>query len=238
MRFIATLFTVCISALAVRRTAAQRGCEGAVGALYDGSTTCDPATRAAVCTWMVPRECCRSFWHSGSMTHISGLPEGEAGWGLLPQSYTSCAGNASRNSRADPGCLSHDGAKTVFGVSWAWCHQDLSATPFCGKPITGAVDNVTQLNSDVGDSAGGCERPVSPDIFYLYEKEGEAAKPYSQMVTMTLDKAGAIDWSTRTVKLDKADVFQSVVAAYGDGLKGAQLNALEILAKDDARHGF
>ncbi|TFK25915.1 hypothetical protein FA15DRAFT_638678 [Coprinopsis marcescibilis] len=230
MRFTFTfLLTPAILSL---HAAAQRGCEGAVGVLYDGSANCDPATRAAACTWMVPRSCCRKLFHSGSMSHFSDLPEGPAAWAIAPALNALVCGEASRTSRVDPGCLSHDGAKTVYGVFWAFCHDDFKNAPLCRQSA------VAKDLSSAPTRPSECDRAVLPDVFYLYDGEGKEAKPYSERVVMFLDQAEAVDWDTRRIKADKMDVFRSVAAVHGDGLNGMQLNALQKLDEDDARRGF
>ncbi|KAG2002912.1 hypothetical protein CC2G_015290 [Coprinopsis cinerea AmutBmut pab1-1] len=210
-------------------------CEGAVATLYDGSATCDPSARRASCTWMYPHTCCRFLegsmaapkvvlWHSASMIGIEDLPDGETGWALHTASGISC-----RKTLVSPsgGCLNLDGRKEVFGASWRFCKDDASMCP--GETWRTSVSN---------DGGEECTHTVSPDVFYLREREGQEARAFDSKVVNVLDKEGAIDWETFMVREEKRDVFRMVVEGHGDGLSVQQVNALRKVAEDDERRGF
>lgn len=60
------------------------------------------------------------------------------------------------------------------------------------------------------------------DIYYI-SLPGEERKPYSAALAEQFDRAGAVDWTTRSFKADKVNVVQGIVTQHGHGVNDAQL---------------
>ncbi|KAF6758387.1 hypothetical protein DFP72DRAFT_193844 [Ephemerocybe angulata] len=219
-------------------------CQGAIATLYDGSTTCNPANRAKSCTWMIPNRCCTDtrginpptyiYYHSVSMYGIEDLPDGDAGWSM--------GLDTSRCMRTIPkhgnGCLNQGSAKTVASAGWDFCKDWPSVCP------PGRYSNVTSgepqplPSADGSPIQRGCQETVSPDVVYIREKTGEAGRPFAESALYKLNAFGdVVDLDTLVVREGKISLFKEYIELHGDGLSGRQMEAMRVLAEEDAKQG-
>lgn len=258
---------VVCAVIAGRALAQACDCQGAVATLYDGSTDCDPAKRVKSCTWMIPNRCCSDtrgypptyvsvlfhkneyvshqrasylvqyYYHSASMHGIENLPDGDAGWSIGTRDQ-SCRRVVSLHAN---GCLNQGGEKTVFGAGWDFCRD---------RPEV-CVDRTSGLgrrSNDSGkmpipdltleDSEEVCQSSVAPDVVFIRERSGEAGRPFGESAVLkAFGDADAVDWDTFTVKEGKLGLYHELIAAYGDGLSRSQMQAMKIVAEEDAKRG-
>ncbi|KAH6905044.1 hypothetical protein BKA70DRAFT_1108464 [Coprinopsis sp. MPI-PUGE-AT-0042] len=215
---LSSLATVAVCAAMVGRAHAQAcDCEGAVATLYDGSNDCDPARRVKSCTWMIPNR--------ASMHGIENLPDGDAGWSIGTRDQMCRRAVALHGN----GCLNQGGEKTVYSAGWD-CQWSRAT-----------VDRPWKNTSSCFDFGGGgeeCQGRVTPDVVFIREKADEAGQAFGEsMVLKAFGDADVVDWDTLTVKEGKLDLFHELTATYGDGLSRSQMQAMRILAEEDAKRG-
>ncbi|KAH6905288.1 hypothetical protein BKA70DRAFT_1226049 [Coprinopsis sp. MPI-PUGE-AT-0042] len=237
---LSSLATVAVCAAMVGRAHAQAcDCEGAVATLYDGSNDCDPARRVKSCTWMIPNRCCSDtrgypptyyYYHSASMHGIENLPDGDAGWSIGTRDQMCRRAVALHGN----GCINQGGEKTVLVQDGIFAGTDLNGL---GRLSTdsGKIP-IPALNSEEGKEE--CQGRVTPDVVFIREKADEAGRPFGEsMVLKAFGDADVVDWYTLTVKEGKLDLFHELTATYGDGLSRSQMQAMRILAEEDAKRG-